>query len=106
MSYGGSYMAGQGVRVSVAFTDSNGNAVDPTTVTLKFAAPDGTSGPNNAASPWTYGGAGSIVKDSTGNYHAVLDTTGKPGEWTYEWIGSGSVLAPAAANFYVAPLPL
>jgi hypothetical protein len=94
MSAGGSYYAGTGVRVSAAFTDINGAAVDPTTVTLKYQSP-------GVATTWTYGGAGSIVKDSIGNYHAILDTTALPGVWAYEWQGTGAVLAVSGVNFNV-----
>ena len=108
-----SYLSGSVVRVatysgSVAsplggFRDASGNLADPTTVTLKYQA-----GPQATETTIVYPDA-RIVKDSVGLYHADLDTTGsapagsKPVIWPYEWIGTGTVQAPAQNAFEVTP---
>lgn len=46
------------------------------------------------------------VKDGVGLYHFDLDTTGKPGIWTYEWIGTGAVQAITPNKFEVQNPPL
>lgn len=82
------------------FRDRSGNLADPTTVTLKYA---------KAGTPETvvtYPNA-PIVKDSAGLYRADIDTTGSapvnPIIWSYEWIGTGAVQAPAQNQFEVRP---
>lgn len=94
------YDVGSLVRTSAAFTNASGTAADPTTIVLRFA--------NLVATPtvWTYLGTGSIVKDSTGNYHADLDTTALPGEWRYRWIGTGAVQAAGDGAFQVRDSPI
>jgi uncharacterized protein YfaS (alpha-2-macroglobulin family) len=67
---------------------------DPTTVTLKVLDPTGV-----VTTP-------TPVHDSTGFYHYDLDTTGKTGLWTYEWIGTGAVQAIAANQFNVKTAPI
>lgn len=46
------------------------------------------------------------IHDSTGFYHYDVDTTGKPGLYTYEWIGTGAVQAIAANQFIVKGAPI
>jgi hypothetical protein len=106
-----SYYTGALVRVATytgpsisptgGFMDVNGNLADPTVITLKYK-------PGSAASTITviYPTA-PIVKDGVGLYHADLDTTGllpvgmALDEWTYEWIGTGAIQAPALNIFEV-----
>lgn len=103
-----SYLAGTLVRVATysgstsspvgGFRDATGTLADPTTVTLKYRAGTG------AVTTVTYPSA-PVVKDATGLYHADLDTTGSattaPVIWLYEWIGTGTVQAPAQNQFEV-----
>jgi hypothetical protein len=88
------YLRGELVRVSVAFTNNAGAAGDPTTVTLKYRPPGG------AIVPIVYPAAG-IVKDSTGNYHADIDTSSAAGIWRYRWEGTSPVQSAAEAQFTV-----
>lgn len=91
-----SYDIGDLVRVSVAFTNSGGTAVDPSSVVLKYVAPGGT------AITRTYGEVGEVQKDSTGAYHYDIDTTdGRRGEWWYKWYGTGTAQAMVKGRFVV-----
>lgn len=76
------------------FLNASGVLTDPTAVTLKIADPTG-----QVTTP-------AAIRDSTGFYHYDVDTTAKPGLWTYEWIGTGVVQAIAANQFKVIPAPI
>lgn len=80
------YDVGDIARVAAPFTDENGAAVDPTTVTFKFKKPA------SAETEYVYPTDAELVKDSTGNYHVdlTLDTAGK---WYYRWAGTGANVA-------------
>lgn len=94
------YMSGSLVRTTAAFTNAAGQAADPTTITLKYRSGAGST------TTVTYPTA-PIIKDSTGNYHADLDTTGWAGPdpllWLTEWIGTGTVQAIASGAWLVTP---
>ena len=101
------YSVGSLVRTSETFTDAAGTLIDPTTVTLKWnIVPNGTGSPGSTTT-WTYLGTGSIVKDSTGKYHADLDTTSLPGQWQGAWIAPpGSGQTATDWIFIVFPSPV
>lgn len=82
-------------RVSVAFTNLAGAAADPTAVLLYVKKP------GVGYTTYTYGVDVSVVKDSTGNYHAdlTLDTVGM---WLFEWAGTGVVTANEGGQFRVS----
>lgn len=84
----------QGQYLSGGFQNASGVLTNPTTVTLKVR--DG-AGATSTPTP---------VNDSAGLYHFDEDTTGKPGIWTSEWIGTGAVQAIAVYQFRVTPAPL
>lgn len=86
---------GEIARLSCAFTVAAA-ATDPTTVALTVVSPAGTS------TTYTYAG-GTLVKDSTGNYHKDL-TPADAGWWRYYWIGTGACAVTEQAEFYVRPL--
>lgn len=90
------YDVGSLVRVKVAFTDSSGNAQDPTAVYLKTK-----SGKTATTVQATTATNPAIVKDSTGNYHYDIDTTGEPGRWTYRWWSTGTGQAASDSFFDV-----
>ena len=71
------------------FLNASGVLTDPATVTITIR--DATGAITNPAP----------VKDGVGLYHYDIDTTGKPGIWTYEWKGSGGIQAIAANQFTV-----
>lgn len=96
------YWAGAAVRVQGTFTDASGAAIDPATINLKYRPAATTT-----VTTWTYGGAGSIVKSSTGIYYGVLDTTGGAGTWIYEWYcPSGTGQSINVSQFYTTAPPL
>ena len=75
---------GTSVRSVVTFSDLTGMvAADPTTITFKYADPDGNT------TTILYPAAG-ITRDTTGVYHAdvLLNQNGK---WNYRWLGTGVV---------------
>jgi len=89
------YVEREFVRVTNAFTNA-GTLYDPTNVWLVIRKPNGVE------TTYQYLGVGSpIVKDSTGNYHADLDTTGFAGYWDYKWYSTGTGPAAAQDTFYV-----
>jgi hypothetical protein len=97
------YLSGTLVRSTAAFATLAGVAADPTTVTLKYRP-----GPFAAVVTAVYPAA-PIVRDSTGTYHADLDTTAAGGgalPWVIEWIGTGAVQAIGTDNWIINPEPL
>lgn len=84
-----SYDAGEFVYITASFA-VNGVVMDPATVTASVLKPDGTT-----LTP-------TPVKDSTGNYHAALDTTGGPqGTWRYKWSGTSPAQSAGDGQFYL-----
>ena len=79
------YPEGSSVRFEVVFKDAiTGAYVDPTNVTFKIRRPD-----TGIVTTWTtVPVVGSIVKDSTGHYHANY-TCDFPGQWRYRFEGAG-----------------
>ena len=96
-------MSGSLVRTSAAFADITGTAADPSTVTLKYKTGAGSITTVTYPSP-------PIVRDSTGAYHADLDTTGWTGPddllYATEWAGTGAVQAIGSDYFQVTPAAL
>jgi len=71
---------------STPFTSITGTVVDPDVVTFQYQLE------NQTALTFTYtNGTGdptnTIVRDSTGNYHADIPTTGLAGVWIWRWAG-------------------
>jgi ABC-type Fe3+ transport system substrate-binding protein len=88
------YDVGDRARLEVGFTNLAGNPTDPTAVTLKVKAP------GTAVVTYTFGVGGTIVKDSTGNYHADIDIT-VPGKWHYRWTGTGALVVVEETSLFV-----
>lgn len=87
------YTAGTAIRLSVAFTVvATAAPVDPTTVTGKVRKPDGSNVTLT------------VVKDSTGNYHADF-TPSDLGMHTYELAGTGAAEAVYIGRFLVTQQP-
>lgn len=92
-----SYLAGSLVRLTGTFTDINGNAADPDTVTLKYRQ-------GSTVTTLTYAGT-QLTKLAEGVFYADLDTT----SWlsagsetiTAEWIGTGACQAVGSDAFIV-----
>jgi hypothetical protein len=82
------------VRVSAAFTNSAGTAVDPTEVYFEYKDPDGIE------TLLTYGTDAALVRDSAGNYHVDVDADTEGG-WYYRWYSTGTGQTAAEGSFGV-----
>ena len=71
------------LRLTAAFTDSSGTAVDPDTVTFKTFSPSRTS------ASYVYGTDSEVQKASTGNYTADI-TPDQAGRWSFRWETTGT----------------
>lgn len=97
----GSYARGALVRLSAVFTDVNGAAVDPTTVTVKTLAPTLVSGrPQGTVSSLVYGVDAAVKRSAAGHYYVdvSVDTTGI---WRWRWESTGVGQAAAEGSFKV-----
>lgn len=77
------YDKGDLVRVTAAFSNAAGAAVDPTTVRFKF------KNPAAVVVTYTYGTDAQLVKDSVGNYHVDVDANAIS-FWYWRWESTGS----------------
>lgn len=91
----------QGATVVLELTnvqDSAGAPIvsDPTTVTVRVTDPTPTT------TDYTLG-AGQVIKDSVGNYHYNLATSGSSivGWWIYTWITTGTPAHAEKNVFYL-----
>ena len=84
------YTVGQTVRVSVAFSDLTGAAVDPSAVALRIKDP--------AQIVTSYALGSGVVRDAAGQYHADLPTT-LAGAHLYRWEGDGPDCAAESLFF-------
>ena len=89
-----SYSQGNRIRTSAAFTNANGQAIDPATVTCKYKTPAGT------ITTKTYGIDGEVVKDGPGNYHLDIDASAV-GAWYVRWYSTGEGQAASKSQFLV-----
>lgn len=80
-------------RLSIAFTNIAAAATDPTTVTFIMREPDGV------LTTYVYVTDAELVKLSTGNFYVDWPIA-KPGRHTFRWIGTGSVAAAEAGEFF------
>jgi hypothetical protein len=80
------------VRLSVAFTDSDGMAVDPANVYCQVKPLSSTT------TTYTYGVDDELVRDSVGNYHLDIDCNAV-GNWYYAWYATGD--GQAADESYI-----
>lgn len=94
------YMSGSLITSTATYFDENGDAADPTVVTLKYKTGSGAT--ITAVYPSL-----PVTRVSTGVYQAELDTTGFTGPaqqlWTVQWAGTGNVQAIAVSHFQVTP---
>lgn len=88
------YDNGDLVRCSAAFTNSDGEAVDPTAVIFKVKTPAGTE------TTYTYGTDAELVRDSAGNYHIDVDAN-ESGIWIYRCYSTGTGQAADEEHFSV-----
>lgn len=95
------YPSGTVVRtIASDFTDIDGVIKDPTVTTLKYRK--GAGATTTVTFP-----AAPIIKDSAGNFHADLDTSGFTGPdlelWQVQWQGVGDVAVIANDEWQVTP---
>lgn len=90
----GPYLTGNVIRLKANWTDPNANniAIDPTTVTFRYADPLG------AVTSFTY--PTTVVKEAVGIYHLDVSVT-TPGTWWYDALSTGTGQARAEGNFVV-----
>lgn len=80
-----------------AFTDINGVAVDPATVTLTVKRPDGTS----LVYGWPLTGAdGLLTRETTGRFYAEIALS-QAGRWRYRLAGTGAASAASEGDLRV-----
>lgn len=93
-------IAGSLVTSTATFvSEATGQPADPTTVVVKYLPPGGP------VQTLTYPNA-LVTRVSTGVYATELDTTGLPGDWTVEVIGTGAVQAIDDVGFTIAQAAL
>ena len=88
------YDYGDAPRLAIAFTDINGNADDPTTITFKVKWPDGTT------ETFVYGTDAEIVKTATGAYYIELSLS-QWGRVLVQWKGTGNLEALQSYELWV-----
>lgn len=89
-----SYDLGDLVRVTAAFTNTAGTAIDPAAVFFQAKDPNGT------LTEYTYGTDVELVRDSLGNYHADV-AAAAAGTWHYRFYSTGSGQAAETGSFTV-----
>lgn len=88
MSYPKTYILGNVLRLSAAFTNAAGAPADPTSTDVAITQPDGVAT------------SATLVKDSVGNYHADFTPT-QAGLHIYRITGTGVVAAANEQSFIV-----
>jgi len=93
-----SYTYGTLVRVSGAFTDDAGKALDPDAVECQLIAPTGTK------TSYAYSAVPDegVVQDAPGRYHYDIDAH-IAGVWHYRWCSTGTGQAADEFHFKVQP---
>lgn len=81
------------IKFTVTFKVAN-VLTDPTAVTFKMKDPART------LTTYTYGVGATVVKDSTGTYHANVQLT-TVGQWDYRWEGTGTAAGVNEGSCYV-----
>lgn len=86
------YDVGDLLPITITFTTSTGQAVNPSTVSFQYSKPDGTEVTK------TYPGDTEITRTSTGVYTMSLsiDTAGP---WYYRWFSTGTGQAAQRGSF-------
>lgn len=88
------YYLGTTIRLSGAFSDPASAPVDPSSVTVKVLAPDGS------VTTFVYGVDSALIKDDVGLYH--LDyLADQAGEYCHRWEGTGAATVVTQAQFNV-----
>lgn len=86
------------VRVPFVFLDSSGSVIDPAVVKFQYRCEAVSMG-----TTFTYGADAALVKDSSGRYHADIDTNESSGLYYYRPFSTGTGQAARESRFYVRP---
>jgi hypothetical protein len=78
--------------IKTVFTDANGTAIDPTTITLYLKPPSGAVG--------TYTYPADVTKLSAGTY-SYNGTATAAGYWSVRWVGAGAAVAAEQSIYFV-----
>lgn len=87
---------GDVLRLTVRFTDADGNPADPSTITLYHKTPGGV------LTTRVYGIDGAVARDGVGVYHYDLALS-ICGGWPVRWEGTGAVQAAVEGLIHVGP---
>ena len=77
-----------------AITDVNGDAVDPTDITMVVKEPDGT------ATTYTFNGTPTLSKENTGRYYVDV-TLDAAGLWAYTLAWTGAAVGAESGMLHV-----
>lgn len=87
------YDIGDVVRIASVFTQVD-VPIDPTTVSVSVKPPTG------ATVTYSFGGAGTIIKDTVGRYHVDISIPAS-GTYRYRWVSTGTGAAAKEGWFQV-----
>lgn len=92
------YVAGTVVKTAMSFVDENGDPGDPDSVTCTVTYGSETESPPTQ---------GTVVQDSTGEFHCDVPTLGWTGPGLQpvfcQWLGSGGIDAQWTDQFLISP---
>jgi uncharacterized protein YfaS (alpha-2-macroglobulin family) len=88
------YLIGAVVKLTGTFTDLDGDAIDPDTVTLRIKEPDGT------ITVYVYSTDLELVRDGVGEYH-VDWAADQAGEYCFRFEGTGVAQAVNEKQFEI-----
>jgi len=87
------YDVGDVAHLTAEFVDLNGDAIDPTAVTLLYRPPIGE------LMTLLYGIDEEIIRDAAGKYHADIEID-IAGKWGYRWASTGTGQAAEEGSFF------
>jgi hypothetical protein len=90
---------GDVTRLTIAFANAAGAAVDPTTVSFQMREPGAK------VTTYTYPTDSQLVKDGVGSYHVDWQI-GLAGSHAYRWLGAGANAASEFGGFIGTPNPI
>ena len=90
------YQIGDLAQATAAYTDVNGDDVDPTGLSIAITDPTGT------VTTYVYGTDAELVKSSTGNYYVNISLT-KGGDWRWKWTATGTGQCAGDGQLVVEP---
>jgi hypothetical protein len=91
------YDVGDVVRITVSFTDIDGEVADPTDVSVSYRVPRGT------ITTLAYGTDAEVVKDSSGVYYVdvAVPAAASGSKLQYRWVGTGAIVAAVEGEITV-----